>query len=42
MRVVFADAGYWIALANPRDEFHERALTVSASLGKFRVALLRD
>ena len=32
MRVVFADAGYWIALWNPRDPLHERALAVAATL----------
>lgn len=37
MKIVFADAGYWIALANPRDTFHGRARDVSASLGKFRM-----
>lgn len=37
MKVVFADAGYWIALASPRDEYHEKARAVSASLGKFRI-----
>ena len=36
MRVVFADAGYWIALASPRDDHHSKALSISASLGKFR------
>src|SRR5262245_11315539 len=29
MRVVFADAGYWIAMANPRDNLHERASRIS-------------
>lgn len=32
MRVVFADAGYWIALWNPRDPLHQRALAVAATL----------
>lgn len=30
---VFADAGYWIALWNPRDTLHPRALSVADSLG---------
>ena len=30
--MVFADAGYWIALWNPRDVLHERALTVGGTL----------
>ncbi len=25
MRIIFADASYWIALMNPRDEWHEIA-----------------
>jgi predicted nucleic acid-binding protein len=30
--VVFADAGYWIALLSPDDDLHERARRVSAEL----------
>ena len=33
MRRVFADAGYWIALFNPKDVGHERARQVSSALG---------
>jgi predicted nucleic acid-binding protein len=29
MREVFADTGYWVALANPRDDWHDRAIHVS-------------
>jgi uncharacterized protein len=32
MNVVFADAGYWIALFNPRDQLHTQALTISNTL----------
>ena len=32
MNAVFADAGYWIALLNPRDQLHTKALTVSNTL----------
>ena len=32
MNAVFADAGYWIALFNPRDQLHTKAITVSNSL----------
>lgn len=35
MRRVFADAGYWLALVNPRDGLHERALSVSRSSGRW-------
>jgi predicted nucleic acid-binding protein len=29
MNAIFADAGYWIALFNPRDRLHGRAIAVS-------------
>ena len=32
MGVVFADAGYWIALWNPRDALHQQALAFAADL----------
>lgn len=32
MKEIFADASYWIALLNPRDEFHEVAIRVSRDL----------
>ena len=32
MNAVFADAGYWIALFNPRDQLHTKALTISHTL----------
>lgn len=32
MNSVFADTSYWIALANPRDEHHQRALELSGTL----------
>ena len=37
MQSVFADAGYWIALLNPRDNLHAKAREVSISLGEFRI-----
>jgi predicted nucleic acid-binding protein len=33
VNVVFADTFYWIALANPRDAYHQRALEFSNTLG---------
>ena len=33
MPAVFADSGYWIALWNPRDTLHQRAMTVTDDLG---------
>ena len=32
MNAVFADAGYWIALFNPRDQLHTQALTIGTTL----------
>lgn len=37
MKTVFADTGYWVALLNPKDDWHARALDASKSLGKFRL-----
>ena len=37
MRRIFADAGYWIALLNPRDGLHTRATEVSRELGRVRI-----
>ena len=33
MKKVFADTGYWIAIVNPHDDLHNKALQVSGSLG---------
>ena len=33
MDIVFADAGYWIALWNPRDNLHTKAVGVAHGLG---------
>ena len=37
MNEVFADAGYWIALFNPRDRLHSKALTVSQNIKGQRI-----
>ena len=37
MRIVFADSGYWVAMFNPADSLHEKAETVTAELGPFRI-----
>ncbi len=29
MNGVFADAGYWIALFNPRDQLHDKAVVAA-------------
>ena len=33
MSALFPDAGYWIALWNPRDALHQKALTIADGLG---------
>lgn len=38
MKTIFADTCYWIALANPHDELHQKAVQVSAGLGPVRIA----
>lgn len=37
MTRVFADAGYWIALLNPKDGLHTKAREISAVLGRARI-----
>jgi uncharacterized protein len=36
-RVLFADAFYWVALLNPGDTFHARAVSLSHALGNARL-----
>ena len=36
MKTVFADCGYWIAISDSRDQWHERAKTVTAQLSPVR------
>jgi uncharacterized protein len=33
MRTVFADANYWVAMANATDEWHDRAKQITLELG---------
>ncbi len=37
MRTVFADASYWIALLDARDELHRKAEEITGQLGSFRI-----
>lgn len=32
MRIVFADTGYWVALLNPHDNLHDKAVSLSKAL----------
>lgn len=40
MEEVFADAGYWIALLNPADQLHRRALSVTAEIAGLRIVTI--
>lgn len=37
MRQVFADTGYWIAILNPRDQLHLKAISVAQQLSSARI-----
>lgn len=37
MRRVFADTFYWVALVNPGDNWYDKVLAVSNSLGKIQI-----
>lgn len=37
MRLVFADTSYWIALLNPKDSLHAKALAISGTLKECRI-----
>jgi uncharacterized protein len=39
---VFADTHYWIAIINPHDQWHRRAVTVSQSLGTVQLVTTDD
>jgi len=42
VRRVFADAVYWVALAHPKDQWHQRAVAVSQQLGAVEVVTTED
>ena len=37
MEEIFADAGYWIAMLNPADRLHRKALSVTAEIAGLRI-----
>ena len=41
VRTAFADAGYWMATMDHRDEWHEAATSDTAQLGTVRVVTIR-
>jgi predicted nucleic acid-binding protein len=42
MRHLFIDTFYLVALAHPRDQWHERVLTFSRSLGAHRLYTVEE
>ncbi len=42
MSEVFADTQYWIAIINPHDQWHQRAVTVSQTLGPVQLVTTDD
>lgn len=39
MRTVFADTGYWIALLDPQDTLHPKAIALTLALAKARICM---
>ena len=37
MNPIFADTGYWIAMINPRDQYHRLAMQITAALREERI-----
>jgi len=37
MRQVFADTSYWIALVNPRDQIHAKAVSLTQQFSSVRI-----
>jgi predicted nucleic acid-binding protein len=37
MQVVFADTGYWVALLNPKDDLHDKAVRLSKELNPVHI-----
>jgi uncharacterized protein len=37
MKQIFTDTGYWIALVNPRDQIHAKAVSVTQQLSPARI-----
>ena len=42
MKQVFADTFYWVALAHPKDQWHERATALSKSLGQVQIVTTEE
>jgi predicted nucleic acid-binding protein len=42
MKTVFADTFYWIALASPKDQWHERAQQIGSELGYPRIVTTEE
>lgn len=42
MKTIFADAFYWIALINPKDEWHNKVMAIAPSLDKAKTVTTEE
>jgi len=42
MKTIFADAFYWIALINPKDEWHDKVMAIASSLDKTKIVTTEE
>ncbi len=42
MKTIFADAFYWIALINPKDEWHHRVMAIASSLDQTKIVTTEE
>lgn len=42
MKTIFADTFYWIALINPRDNWHDKVIQISQSLQQTKIVTTEE
>ena len=42
MKTIFADAFYWIALINPKDEWHHKVMAIARSLDNTKIVTTEE
>ena len=42
MRTVFADTFYWVSLINPHDDWHQKVMETSQSLGQIQIVTTEE
>lgn len=42
MKTIFADAFYWIALINPKDEWHDKVMAIASSLDQTKIVTTEE